>query len=400
MAYTVAWDETAPAGADNANELDTFIQNDKIAVRERLEDLITDWAVDATDPKTMKAGIFAAGSEALPSISSRAFPDSGIYFPGDGLVYVSIQETLIAGFTGSGLSLDDINEMTSGAGVTIDGLLIKDSAIPATGYPTLVGDSGAGGTKGAVPAPAAGDAAADKFLKADGTWAVPSTGSALSATGDVSITSDSDSSGTGAILFKTGASEKGRMSVAGILQLGTTASVSAAAGEIQLANTKRIVWVNQAGNGIGGGVSVDANNDFVINGVNNCLWQVAGTNKVRLQSTGIYPETTNALENGNDTKKWSLVRGTTVTAGDLAFEEYLDHITGKGFEEGETLTLVVKELDVEKLDKFVFVDGKRVKNTDIPRSLTRTVPVKFETAISRSAVIVDLLKRVSKLEKN
>ena len=35
------------------------------------------------------------------------------------------------------------------------------------------GDSGSGGTAGAVPAPAAGDAAAGKFLKANGTWAVP-----------------------------------------------------------------------------------------------------------------------------------------------------------------------------------------------------------------------------------
>lgn len=40
----------------------------------------------------------------------------------------------------------------------------------------FVGDSGAGGTKGLVPAPAAGDAAALKFLKADGTWATPSGG--------------------------------------------------------------------------------------------------------------------------------------------------------------------------------------------------------------------------------
>ncbi len=38
----------------------------------------------------------------------------------------------------------------------------------------FVGDSGAGGTKGAVPAPAAGDASGGKFLKADGTWAAPS----------------------------------------------------------------------------------------------------------------------------------------------------------------------------------------------------------------------------------
>jgi hypothetical protein len=37
----------------------------------------------------------------------------------------------------------------------------------------VVGDSGSGGTKGLVPAPAAGDAAAGKYLKADGTFAVP-----------------------------------------------------------------------------------------------------------------------------------------------------------------------------------------------------------------------------------
>lgn len=39
----------------------------------------------------------------------------------------------------------------------------------------MVGDSGSGGTKGLVPAPGAGDAAANKFLKADGTWAVAGT---------------------------------------------------------------------------------------------------------------------------------------------------------------------------------------------------------------------------------
>lgn len=36
--------------------------------------------------------------------------------------------------------------------------------------PTVVGDSGAGGTKGMVPAPAAGDAAAGKVLGAGGGW--------------------------------------------------------------------------------------------------------------------------------------------------------------------------------------------------------------------------------------
>lgn len=40
----------------------------------------------------------------------------------------------------------------------------------------FAGDSGSGGVKGVVPAPAAGDAAAGKYLKADGTWEVPPAG--------------------------------------------------------------------------------------------------------------------------------------------------------------------------------------------------------------------------------
>jgi len=39
----------------------------------------------------------------------------------------------------------------------------------------MVGDAGAGGVHGLVPAPAAGDTAAGKYLKADGTWEVPPT---------------------------------------------------------------------------------------------------------------------------------------------------------------------------------------------------------------------------------
>jgi microcystin-dependent protein len=49
--------------------------------------------------------------------------------------------------------------------------------------PTLIGDSGSGGTKGLVPAPASGDAAAEKFLKASGAWAT--VGGGASPTGCV-----------------------------------------------------------------------------------------------------------------------------------------------------------------------------------------------------------------------
>jgi hypothetical protein len=46
--------------------------------------------------------------------------------------------------------------------------------------PAMVGDTGSGGAAGLVPAPGAGSAAAGKFLKADGTFAVPS-GSGVTA---------------------------------------------------------------------------------------------------------------------------------------------------------------------------------------------------------------------------
>lgn len=52
--------------------------------------------------------------------------------------------------------------------------LDSGTLVPAAQLPVLVGDTGSGGTKGAAPAPAAGDAAALKFLKADGTWSAVS----------------------------------------------------------------------------------------------------------------------------------------------------------------------------------------------------------------------------------
>lgn len=39
MPYSVAWNEAIPAGTSSANQIHTFITNDKIAVRERLDDI-------------------------------------------------------------------------------------------------------------------------------------------------------------------------------------------------------------------------------------------------------------------------------------------------------------------------------------------------------------------------
>jgi hypothetical protein len=63
-----------------------------------------------------------------------------------------------------------LKQATTGANVSV-------SAIAQADLPVFTGDSGSGGVKGAVPAPASGDAAGLKFLMADATWKTPSVSS-------------------------------------------------------------------------------------------------------------------------------------------------------------------------------------------------------------------------------
>lgn len=76
MAYSKAWNESLPDGSENANTLETIIQDFKIAMRERLEDLIDNWTNDATDPKTFNASkvlaAIATGKLATLAATERA----------------------------------------------------------------------------------------------------------------------------------------------------------------------------------------------------------------------------------------------------------------------------------------------------------------------------------------
>ena len=70
---------------------------------------------------------------------------------------------------GSALAIGDLVMVSATKEVFAD--LLSDAV---AAVPTMVGDGGSGGTKGLVPAPAAGDAT--KFLRGDGTFATPSGG--------------------------------------------------------------------------------------------------------------------------------------------------------------------------------------------------------------------------------
>lgn len=85
-----------------------------------------------------------------------------------------------------------ISALTADTAPTADDLVVTvndPGGTPATrkatitnftkAIPAVVGDSGSGGTKGLVPAPAAGDAAANKFLHADGTFKTPAGSGAI-----------------------------------------------------------------------------------------------------------------------------------------------------------------------------------------------------------------------------
>jgi hypothetical protein len=100
---------------------------------------------------------------------------------------------LTLGFSGDVTSTGGFGNLTAtiGSGIvtnaklaTIATQIFKGRTTAGTGAPedltvtqatamlnAMVGDGGAGGTKGLVPAPGSGDAAALKYLKADGTWA-------------------------------------------------------------------------------------------------------------------------------------------------------------------------------------------------------------------------------------
>ena len=109
-------------------------------------------------------------------------------------------------------------EPGGGGGGAVSSVSSTDPALtisPTTGAVVasannFVGDSGSGGVHGVVPAPAAGDAAADKFLKADGTWATTPAGTgtvtsvALTAPAEFSVSgSPVTTSGTLAITKAT-----------------------------------------------------------------------------------------------------------------------------------------------------------------------------------------------------
>lgn len=145
-----------------------------------------------------------AGTVAAPALTFTADTDTGFYRVGANVLGLSAGGVLVLSAASTGvtmplnltvtgnLAVNGTTTLTLAANSVTNAMLaqvatatFKGRTTASTGnvedltaaqaaalLPAMVGDSGSGGTKGLVPAPAAADAAAGKVLGAGGTWVV------------------------------------------------------------------------------------------------------------------------------------------------------------------------------------------------------------------------------------
>jgi hypothetical protein len=151
----------------------------------------------------------ASGETTTMNAGGSAFaatPPSGYAPWATGSAFSSLVLWEDAGISAGGLTSQGLGTLNFHA-YYVDDVLIADTG--GVAVPTMVGDTGSGGTKGLVPAPGAGDAAAGKVLGAGGTWVVPGglssslasthifVGNGSNIATDVAVTGDVTISNTG-----------------------------------------------------------------------------------------------------------------------------------------------------------------------------------------------------------
>ena len=139
--------------------------------------IVTQTASETLNNKTLTSPIISGST---PGVGKVLTSDANglASWSTDGSALTNLNPTNLAAVVsvskgGTGANL----QSTGGTGQYLKqssaGANISVGTIDAADLPPMIGDSGSGGTKGAVPAPGSGDAAGGKFLKANGTWSIP-----------------------------------------------------------------------------------------------------------------------------------------------------------------------------------------------------------------------------------
>lgn len=145
MAFVQSWVETDPDGAlITVSQLDDHQRIIKVAVRERLEGdpASTHTGIFKTGTFTaapkIKELYKVKGTAAAPASTYDDNADLGEYWVSATEVGFSSGGTRVAGYNGSGLIADVIAELTAAVGVTIDGVLLKDGGVAGVTVTNLV----------------------------------------------------------------------------------------------------------------------------------------------------------------------------------------------------------------------------------------------------------------------
>lgn len=128
----------------------------------------SDWVVTVNDtPQTTLTAVAANGVVALELTADAFYPISRLP---EGAYSITVAY--------DGTDATFVDQVGAGRQIAAFTGVAAKAAFPRFDLAVMTGDSGAGGLTGLVPAPAAGDAAAGKYLDSDGAWTVPPTSTA------------------------------------------------------------------------------------------------------------------------------------------------------------------------------------------------------------------------------